>query len=218
MMRVRRIVAAGLALGFVAILTLGAGEARAQAAASAEAFGVYVKTLTVEQPKSPFAQLTGDAVMAHDEALNVGVPGLVNTANLFATVTGAGDSYDVSSQSSSTLESITILDGLITADLVIAIASSAIHGTTVNSNADGATFANLIVNGAPIAPDVAPNTKIPLPGVGYVLLNEQTRSGDGVTSTGLAVRMIHVVLEECLLTCVKTGEIIVGAASSYVAQ
>jgi hypothetical protein len=62
---------------------------------------------------------------------------------------------------------------------------------------------------------VAPNTQLALPGVGYVVLNEQTVSGDGVTTTGITVNMIHVVLQDAL-TGAKTGEIVVGSATSLV--
>ncbi len=61
----------------------------------------------------------------------------------------------------------------------------------------------------------APNTTLALPGVGYVILNEQIPTGDGVTTTGITVNMIHVVLQNAL-TGVQTGEIIVGSATSAV--
>lgn len=205
-------------LGIAAGSGLGTREAGAQAVTvSAETYGVYAKTATVEQPRAPRADLAEGAVMAHDEAPSLSVPGLLQAENLFATATGAGDSHDVSAQSSVTLERVDILDGLITADLVMVIAGSAIHGTAVTSNADGTTFADLVVNGVAIAADVAPNTRIDLPGVGYVVLNERISTGDGATSTGLSVRMIHVVLRDAL-TGAATGEIVVGAASSYVQQ
>jgi hypothetical protein len=74
---------------------------------------------------------------------------------------------------------------------------------------------------------VAPNTNISLPGVGYVVLNEQIPTGDGVTSSGLTVNLIHVYLQSLtgggctLLGCLPgvlttTGEIIVGSATSSV--
>lgn len=192
-------------------------QAGAQASAiDAEAYGVYVKTLTALKEKAPYAALPDGAVMADDQALSVDVPGVIDTEDLFATVTGAGDLHDSAAQSHATLGRVSILEGLITADAVVAMATSAIHGTTVESNADGSTFANLVVSGVLIAPEVAPNTRISLPGVGYVVLNAQSPSGDGVSSTGLTVQMIHVVLQDAL-TGAKTGDIVVGSARSYVA-
>ena len=77
--------------------------------------------------------------------------------------------------------------------------------------------------------DVSPNTRVDLPGVGYAILNEQVPAGDGVTSAGLTVNMIHVYLQSLVggilnpLTGLisggslqTTGEIIVGSAASSV--
>ena len=65
--------------------------------------------------------------------------------------------------------------------------------------------------------DPAPNTRMDLPGVGYVVFNEQIPTGDGVTSSGITVNMIHVVLQQLgLFGYETTGEIIVGSASSGV--
>ncbi|HEV8510662.1 MAG TPA: choice-of-anchor P family protein, partial [Gemmatimonadales bacterium] len=77
--------------------------------------------------------------------------------------------------------------------------------------------ANLVVNGVELS-DPAPNTLMDLPGVGYVVLNEQIPTGDGIT-----VNMIHVVLQQPVLGALgvvigyqTTGNIIVGSASSSV--
>src|SRR2546428_124149 len=72
---------------------------------------------------------------------------------------------------------------------------------------------------------IAPNTRMDLPGVGYVVLNEQLPTGDGVRSSGLTVNLIHVYLQSLtgggctVLGCVPgvlttTGEVIVGSATS----
>jgi len=74
-----------------------------------------------------------------------------------------------------------------------------------------------------IASDVAPNTQMDLPGVGYVILNEQRRSGDGWSSSGITVNMIHVVMQQPILGLLgevigyqTVGEIVVGSATSRV--
>jgi len=131
--------------------------------------------------------------------------------------------------SNSTLESVNLLNGLITADAVLAFASSAVENGTASSNAEGSQLANLVVNGVAMPTDVAPNTRMDLPGVGYVVLNEQIPSGDGVTNSGMTVNMIHVYLQSLTgggctpLGCVPgvpttTGEIVVGSASSSAAR
>jgi hypothetical protein len=69
------------------------------------------------------------------------------------------------------------------------------------------------VNGIAVGDSPAPNQQIALPGVGTVTLNEQTPRGNGQTTSGLTVNMIHVRLTD-LLTGAQTGEIIVGNAQS----
>jgi hypothetical protein len=66
--------------------------------------------------------------------------------------------------------------------------------------------------------DPEPNTRLDLPGVGYVVLNEQI-----ATAGGMTVNMIHVVLQQLVLGLLgvvtgyrTTGNIIVGSASSSV--
>jgi len=153
--------------------------------------------------------------MAQDQATNVSIADMVTAQDVFAVVTGDGtDASDA--VSSATLESVSILNGLITADGIVAMASSTVDGTGANSNAEGSSLANLVVNGVQVS-DPAPNTRMDLPGVGYVVFNEQIPTGDGVTSSGITVNMIHVVLQQLgLFGYETTGEIIVGSASSGV--
>jgi hypothetical protein len=178
---------------------------------TSRAFGLAVTTPTANVT-SPLAELPGDGTMASDNASNVSVNGLAGADNLYAMATGG----DGSAESSSTLENITLLNGLITANGVVALASSWLSDLNAGSNAAGSQLDNLVVNGVSYSSDVAPNTRVSLPGVGYVVLNEQQRSGDGVTSSGITVNMIHVVLTDVLGT--KTGDIIVGSAASQVAR
>src|SRR2546428_163894 len=86
--------------------------------------------------------------------------------------------------------------------------------------------------GVPVASadaTVAPNPQRSLSGGGYVVLNEQIPTGDGVTSSGMTVNMIHVYLQSIsggivdpltgqLVggTATTTGEIIVGSATTSV--
>jgi hypothetical protein len=163
-----------------------------------QSFGVGVTTATVNQ-KAPSAVLPAGGAMAQDQASDVSVAGMVTAQDAFAIAT------DV--MSSATLGTVSILNGLITANGVVAMASSTIE----NSNAEGSSLANLVVNGVDLS-DPAPNTRVDLPGVGYVVLNERIATGDGIT-----VNMIHVVLQQPVLGGYQTtGNIIVGSASSSV--
>lgn len=174
---------------------------------NAQAYGVSVQTATLNQ-KTPSAVLPADGSVAQTEANNVSVPTLVTAQDAFATAAGAADGTLSDAFSSATLGSVSILDGLITADGVVAMASS----TLGNSNAEGSSLANLVVNGVQVS-DPAPNTRVDLPGVGYVVLNEQIS-----TISGITVNMIHVVLQQrgLLGGLLTTGNIVVGSASTGV--
>lgn len=197
--------------GLVLPMTWSPGSLAAQGAA-ASAFGVAVRTATINQT-APSAVLPTDGTLAQSQANDVRVGTLVAAQDAFATATGATDDALSDAVSSATLGTVSILDGLITADGVVAMASSTID----NSNAEGSSLANLVVNGVQVS-DPAPNTRVDLPGVGYVVLNEQIATAGGIT-----VNMIHVVLQQPVLGLLgvitgysTTGNIIVGSASSSV--
>ena len=179
---------------------------------TSRATGLVVNT-AVANVTSPVAQLPGDGSMATDNSPNVSVDGLAGADNLFAMATGG----DGSAEGNSTLENVSLLNGLITANSVVALASSWLTNLGASSNASGSQLDNLVVNGVSYSSGVAPNTRVSLPGTGYVVLNEQQRTGDGINSSGITVNMIHVVLVDAL-TGVKTGEIVVGSATSQVSQ
>src|SRR5438552_10167066 len=185
----------------------GALSAQLQGTARAVAFGVAVRTATVNQT-TPSAVLPADGSLAQDQATDVLVASFVTAHDAFATATGADDGTQSDAVSSATLGVVNILNGLITANGVVAMASSTIS----NSNAEGSSLANLVVNGVQVS-DPAPNTRMDLPGVGYVVFNEQIPTGDGVTSSGITVNMIRVVLQQVGLGGAQTtGNIIVGSA------
>ncbi len=198
-------------VGLALPLTWSTGSLAAQGAA-ASAYGVAVRTATINQT-APSAVLPTDGTLAQNQAGDVTVGTLVTAQDAFATATGAADGTLSDAVSSATLGTVSILGGLITADGVVAMASS----TLGDSNAEGSSLANLVVNGAQVD-DPAPNTRVDLPGVGYVLLNEQIANAGGIT-----VNMIHVVLQQPVLGVLgsvigyqTTGNIIVGSASSSV--
>lgn len=134
-----------------------------------------------------------------------------------AVTTGAVDNKKSGAQSTSELENVSVAGGAITAGIVTAVSSSWFGQFAGGSDANGSGFTDLVVNGTAITTDVAPNTRVDLPGIGYAILNEQIASGDGLTSWGMTVNMIHVVLQDGL-TGLQTGEIIIGSASSSVTR
>ena len=194
-------------LGTLALLPV---ELQAQWRVGGTGYGSSVTTLT-GSTQSPVAALPADGGYVVGEADAFAVPNSVDARWLTATTTGSvsNASEPASAQTVSEVENVSVLNGLVRAQNVTAIASSYASGAGAASNAEGSGFAGLVVNGVAIQTDVAPNTRIDIPLVGYVVLNEQIRSGDGVRSTGITVNMIRVHL-------LGGGEIIVGSAASSV--
>lgn len=179
-----------------------------------EAYGAFVRTAGVSQGETPRIVLDPAQGVVTDELASLSVANLLSTKTLDVSGSGAVGENAATSQSRSTAQDVTILDGVIKAQTVVAMANSASNGATAASNSDGSSLVGLVVNGTPITGSVAPNTRIDLPGIGTVTLNEQSLSGDGVTSSGLKVNMIHVLLKDSLTGLITTGEIIVGSATS----
>lgn len=221
-------------LGLVVGVTAGFAAAGSAQSVSGRAYGAYVNTPLASLAQSPLAELPfttpGDGNMATASADVLSAAGALSSEFLNSTTTGAIGTAVTSAQSTATVANIDILGGLIRAQEVIAVASSGRNATSAWSEAAGSTFENLVVNGVTIVGGdgaLAPNTRISLPGVGYVVFNEVSRTGDGVSSSGITVNMIHVVLQSvtgggctplgCLPDVTTTiGEIVVGSASSAV--
>jgi hypothetical protein len=175
--------------------------------AKAESFGIAVSTATINQ-QSASAVAPAEGGMSQAEAAEVTVASLVTAQDAKAIAGGSSDGAHSDAVSSASLGRLSILGGVITADGVVAMATS----TPGQSDAAGSGFANLVVNGVGMSAP-APNTRVELPGAGYAVLNEQI-----ATAGGLQVNMIHVVLQQpTLLGGYQTvGSIIVGSASSNV--
>ncbi|MBI4420267.1 MAG: hypothetical protein HY560_05530 [Gemmatimonadetes bacterium] len=196
-------------------LAVSVTPAPAQSVAG-EAYGAFVSTPVASLARAPRAVLSG-ADMAEASADQVAVTGALSSTLLTAVTSGAAGLSKSGAQSIATVADVSILNGVVRAARVISIAASTKYGSTATSNTYGSTFERLVVNGVTVASDgaVVPNTRIDLPAIGYVVLNEQIRSGNGTTTSGITVNMIHVVLVDAL-TGARRGDIIVGSASSAV--
>src|SRR2546426_9218017 len=195
----------------VVALSLVAGALHAQTPVSGQALGAAVRTLATNLQSGQVTLPSGGGFVAADvDALSAPE---VRVDALATMTSGAIDMQASTAQSTAHLEKVNVLNGLITAETVIAATSSWVSGPA-GWNAEGSSFTNLTVNGVPLGSGdylPAPNTRVTLPGVGYAVLNEQIPNG----ASGITVNMIHVVLQNAL-TGLTTGEIIVASASSSV--
>jgi len=208
-----------ISASLLGLAALAAAPGAAQSV-SGRAYGAYVKTLLVSQPQSPLSVLPAisspDGELATANADVLSVPDALSSDFVNTSTSGAISDAEAGAQSTASVADVSILDGLITAKELIANVTSSRSGSGAVSSANGSSFEDLTVAGVQLTVGdgtIAPNTRMSLPGVGYVVLNEERRTGDDVTSTGIVVNLIHVVLTDPL-TGARTGDIIVGSASS----
>ncbi len=110
------------------------------------------------------------------------------------------------------------------ADLVHSVSNSTANGSGAASNDGDTKLLGVTVPGQVIPVEPAPNTRIEIPGVGFVILNEQFcdngaalagHCANGTGHAGLTVRAIHVfVTIPSNPLGLKTGEIVVAEAHS----
>jgi hypothetical protein len=182
---------------------------------SGEAFGVSVNVAGIKIGPTPHVVLPPDGGMVSDRLLRIAVPNVATSGTLEVVTTGSIGPSTATAQSSATVEGVNLLNGLVTARVVVAMSSSTANGSTATSTGEGSTLIGLSINGSPpVDVTPSPNTTIRIPG-GAVILNQQIFEGDGVHTSALTVNMIHVVFNDPL-TGTITGDIVVSSAHSDV--
>ena len=206
----RRLCAIGIVGGGIVLASAGVAAQTVIGRGSAAA----VTTPTSGPQTFASVLLPAGGGMLNVDADVAAVPNTLGARGLTTITTGQVDENLVSATTTAEATNVNILNGLITAKAVLALATSYADGATAQSESVGSVLQGLVVNGqsyGDIVPD--PNTRLELPGVGYVVLNEQTSTGDGVHTAGLTVNMIHVYLTDPV-TGGSIGDIVVGTAQS----
>lgn len=157
------------------------------------------------------ASLPSGGGQASNDTVGVSAGSQLSSASVAAVTAGEADSDGLGSQQSvATASNLSLLNGMITADRVVGIASVTSNGNKAAGDFDGSSITNLTVNGTLVSGGdytPPPNTTMTIPG-GRVVLNEQVVNGKG-RGMSVSVNMIHVYL--------TTGdEIVVGSASSAI--
>jgi hypothetical protein len=89
----------------------------------------------------------------------------------------------------------------VSASVIVSQANSASGGGQSSSNPQGTSLVGVSVAGTAVSDNPPPNTTILVPGIGSVVLNEQTCDGGGAppcsgsSSSGITVRAIHVIVD-----------------------
>lgn len=128
-------------------------------------------------------------------------------------VSTTADTYPspVRARTSASTASPNLLGGRVQASTIKAASHTSRSGTGYTLSSSGTTLSGLVVNGRPVSASTAPNTRISLPGFGYVIVNEQIRRTNGLTVNGL-----HVVVntQNSLGVAVGTNVIVSQAVSA----
>lgn len=113
---------------------------------------------------------------------------------------------------------LSTLNGQVRATAVYAVAQTSANTRTISSSPAGSTFENLMIAGQPVASNVAPNTRVNIPGFGYAILKQISRQGDGVNSSLISVNMININITQANSLNIPVGAriIVSHAKSGYV--
>lgn len=144
----------------------------------------------------------------------VNLPPILTSGVIDTSVSSAPVSGGTAATAKANVTGISLLGGMITAETVTAVSSSITGSSGFSTSSAGTVFSGAKVLGIPILLNVAPNTRIVLPGIGFVILNEQVSN---VTAAGasLTVNMIHVKVSESNTLGLPVGaQLIVAHAQS----
>lgn len=125
------------------------------------------------------------------EIETVSIPGVLGARVVASTVETTETSKKMINESRSRLDRVNLFAGLVVADGILAVSRTKAAKNAIESEEEGSTFINLKVAGRPLD-DVAPNTDVPLPGLGVATLKSIERSGDGRNGSTLTVDMISI--------------------------
>jgi hypothetical protein len=142
------------------------------------------------------------------------INGLLNTGDGETTAFTGVESGAQVARTTSTISNVGLLGGLIQVNALQAVATSSLQNGKTTGSADGSGFNGLTIAGINVPATIPPNTKLTLPGIGNVIVNEQTVNKDGsVTANGL-----HIIVTSFNLMGLPVGsEVIVAHASAAVA-
>jgi hypothetical protein len=148
------------------------------------------------------------------------VPGNAAGVNLPPIVSGGAVNTDVASsaqsaQASADTTSISLLAGLITAQGINAVSTTTLQSNgTFQVSSAGSTFNHLVILGHVYNGSVPANTRVNLPLIGYIVLNEQTSNITNALAN-LTVNMIHIHITNLNILGLQVGtEVVVSSATS----
>lgn len=166
------------------------------------AFGTSVHSALLESSATAEVSVGCEGSKLHTKTqAGVTLTGVLSSGTISNTAEGSVNPAEAMSQTSSTVQGVSLLGGLITADVIEAQATaSTTDGTTFTFDGTG-SFVNLFVSGHPELNDnVGKNTKVELTGIGTLYLYRVI-----TTKNEVSVRMIEVKLAKNNILGLPTG-------------
>lgn len=115
----------------------------------------------------------------------------------------------------SRIKGLNALDGLITAAAVTAVSKTRVDATSIEGNTADSRFGRLRIDGRSFGTTVGPNTRVNLPGLGFVILNKVTEIGNGKSAGLTTVHMIEIhITKENSFSLPVGSKIVIGHAAS----
>jgi hypothetical protein len=175
------------------------------------AFGTSVNSTIIKSSGTAPVSVgcLGNALITKTQ-VGITVPNVLSSGTITDTAQGSITASLSSAQTTSSVQSVNLLNGTIQAGVIQSQANaSTTNGTTFNFNQSG-SFANLTVAGHPeITASVPANTTVPLAGIGTLYLHRVIQGTNSIT-----VRMIEVVLASGNVLGLPTGMDIIVCTSS----
>jgi hypothetical protein len=151
---------------------------------------------------------------SENAGVGVNVPQLLKTGTIANRMDTGRSGSTTFTRATSTIQDVGVLDGVIKADTAQAVSQTNFTDGSGFSFANTSSFVSLSVLGlSVVAP--APNTKIDLPGIGFVVINEQKQNVKSNFAEQI-VKLIHVYITVTnnSLGLTKGSEIVVGNANA----
>lgn len=193
-----------LLLSGVALAALAFGSATASASTReysfrASAWGTQLRVgNTVKSGRSALIVLgctSTTGVVHSNRVASVKVPKALLTGTIHTRAASKATGAGIASTSSAATQHVSLLGGMVSATAIRSVSTTG-HNTSTgrfSTSALGTRFVKLVIAGHAISGTPAANTKITLPGIGYVVLNEH-KSHIGAKSAGMTVIGIHLVV------------------------
>jgi hypothetical protein len=198
------------------VLTLSVPQSAAAARVAGDAYGVAVGKPPAPVPNSAYIQLPPEGGNLADSSPSAGYglgSSAASTTQINTSTVGDAGSGNVTS--TSTMMDGELLGGVVRVrDARVTVTASASGGRA--SSSASVTYGALIVAGVSY-PNPSINQRIDIPGVGFVIVNEQIVGGDGRESASVVARAAHLTITaSSLMDLVSGTELMLAHASAGV--